>query len=296
MHATETVVDADHPAVLVGTDQGPTPAELLLNALASCLMAGLGNIAAARGVELRGVRCRVEGDIDLRGILGIGEGVRNGFDDIRVTFEVDGDADAEKLESLVRQSGPLRGLRRARPRHGGDRAGRQSLTSGTGEEQAMTETTALASGPQLHADAVSRTVRGRTLVDRVSLAVPAGEMVALIGGSGAGETSLLETLVGRPAATSGSVTLGGVDVGRDRGRPPRCRLRAAGRHHPPRNAAARRCGTRPGCGCPRARSAAEADRVVEETMRDLDLADRAEVPVVHCPAASASGPASPWNC
>ena len=54
----DTVIEADHPAVLVGTDQGPTPAELLLNALASCLMAGLGNIAVARGVELHGVRCR----------------------------------------------------------------------------------------------------------------------------------------------------------------------------------------------------------------------------------------------
>ena len=104
VHAGDTVIDADHPAVLVGTDQGPTPAELLLNALASCLMAGLGNIASARGVELHGVRCQVEGDIDLRGILGLDSGVRNGFEDIRVTFEVDGDADAEKLESLVRQS------------------------------------------------------------------------------------------------------------------------------------------------------------------------------------------------
>jgi uncharacterized OsmC-like protein len=104
VHASDTVIEADHPAVLVGTDQGPTPAELLLNALASCLMAGLGNIAAARGVELHGVRCKVEGDIDLRGILGIDPAVRNGFEDIRVTFEVDGDADAETLESLVRQS------------------------------------------------------------------------------------------------------------------------------------------------------------------------------------------------
>ena len=104
VHASDTVVDADHPAVLVGTDQGPTPAELLLNALAACLMAGLGNIASARGVELHGVRCSVEGDIDLRGILGLDPTVRNGFQDIRVTFEVDGDASAEKLASLVAQS------------------------------------------------------------------------------------------------------------------------------------------------------------------------------------------------
>jgi uncharacterized OsmC-like protein len=104
VHVTTPTIDADHPAVLVGTDQGPTPAELLLNALASCLMAGLGNIAAARGVELRGVRCTVEGDIDLRGILGIEGSVRNGFQDIRVVFHVDGDGDAETLAALVRQS------------------------------------------------------------------------------------------------------------------------------------------------------------------------------------------------
>jgi uncharacterized OsmC-like protein len=103
-HATATVIHADHPAVLVGEDNGPTPAELLLNALASCLMAGLGNIAAARGVELNSVRCIVEGDVDLRGILGLGGEVRNGFENIRVTFEVDGDAEAEKLTSLVEQS------------------------------------------------------------------------------------------------------------------------------------------------------------------------------------------------
>jgi len=102
--AGDVVIDADHPAVLVGTDHGPTPAELLLNALAACLMAGLGNIAAARGFELGGVRCRVEGDIDLRGILGIDASVRNGFSDVRVVFEVDGDADRERLASLVAQS------------------------------------------------------------------------------------------------------------------------------------------------------------------------------------------------
>jgi uncharacterized OsmC-like protein len=104
VHETDTAIEADHPKVLIGNDQGPTPAELLLNALASCLMAGLGNIAAARGVELHGVRCTVEGDIDLRGILGIDSEVRNGFQDIRVVFEVNGDGDAETLASLVRQS------------------------------------------------------------------------------------------------------------------------------------------------------------------------------------------------
>lgn len=104
VHVTDTVIDADHPAVLVGQDHGPTPAELLLNALGACLMSGLANIAAARGIELRGVRCDVEGDIDLRGILGIDGAGRNGFSAIRATFTVDGDAEAEKLAALVAQS------------------------------------------------------------------------------------------------------------------------------------------------------------------------------------------------
>ena len=103
-HTSDVVVDADHPAVLVGGDAGPTPAELLLNALAACLTAGLGNIAAARGVELHSVECRVEGDIDLRGILGIDPEVRNGFSEIRVTFDVRADAEADAIAALVRQS------------------------------------------------------------------------------------------------------------------------------------------------------------------------------------------------
>ena len=59
--AGDAVIDADHPAVLVGTDGGPTSAELMRNALGACLTAGLGNIAAARGVDLHGVTCRVDG-------------------------------------------------------------------------------------------------------------------------------------------------------------------------------------------------------------------------------------------
>ena len=67
-------------------------------------MSGLANIAAARGIELDGVTATVEGDIDLRGILGLDPEVRNGFEGIRVTFDVKGAADAEKLAALVDQS------------------------------------------------------------------------------------------------------------------------------------------------------------------------------------------------
>ena len=70
-HQQPFTFDADHPAVLVGTDNGPTPVEFLLHALAACLTAGIANIAAARGVNLTEVESTVEGDIDLLGILGL---------------------------------------------------------------------------------------------------------------------------------------------------------------------------------------------------------------------------------
>jgi uncharacterized OsmC-like protein len=96
--------DADHPAVLVGRDNGPTPVEFVLHALASCLTAGLANIAAARGIRLTEVRSTVSGDIDLNGILGLNPDVRNGYEKITVRFSVKGDAPAEKLRALVEQS------------------------------------------------------------------------------------------------------------------------------------------------------------------------------------------------
>ena len=97
-------IDADHPAVLVGQDAAPTPAEILLAALASCLTSGLGNIAAVRKINLESVESRVEGDIDLRGILGLSGEVRNGFSQIRVSFTVRGDAPPGKLRALVEQA------------------------------------------------------------------------------------------------------------------------------------------------------------------------------------------------
>jgi uncharacterized OsmC-like protein len=103
-HERTFVFDADHPAVLVGQDHGPTPVEFVLHALAACLTAGLANIAAARKVKLTEVRSTVTGDIDLNGILGLDAGVRNGYQRITVRFTVKGDAPAEKLRQLVEQS------------------------------------------------------------------------------------------------------------------------------------------------------------------------------------------------
>ncbi|MFF0269898.1 OsmC family protein [Kribbella sp. NPDC004536] len=96
--------DADHPPVLVGNDNGPTPAEHLLHALGACLTSGLANIAAARGIELGEVTSTVEGDINLLGILGLDPSVRNGYEAVRVVFHVKGEAEAEKLAALVDQS------------------------------------------------------------------------------------------------------------------------------------------------------------------------------------------------
>ncbi len=102
-HREPFTFDADHPPVLVGTDNGPTPVEYLLHALAACLTAGIANVAAARGVNLTEVSSTVEGDIDLLGILGLSDQVRNGYQQIKVSFMLRGD-DADKLRAVVEQS------------------------------------------------------------------------------------------------------------------------------------------------------------------------------------------------
>jgi uncharacterized OsmC-like protein len=98
------IFDADHPAVLVGTGNGATAVEALLHGIAACLTSGIGNIAAARGITLHNVSSTVEGDIDLLGILGLSDVVRNGYRQIRVHFEIEGDATPEELAGLVEQS------------------------------------------------------------------------------------------------------------------------------------------------------------------------------------------------
>jgi len=103
-HRFERAYDADHPAVLVGGDEGPTPVEFLLLGLAACITAGIANIAAARSVTLTEVEATVEGDIDLQGILGLSTQVRNGYQGIRASFRIRGDAPPEKLREIVEQS------------------------------------------------------------------------------------------------------------------------------------------------------------------------------------------------
>ena len=103
-HERVTTVESDHPAVLVGADHGPTPVEYLLHAIAACLTSGIANIASARGVTLTRVSSTVTGEIDLLGILGLSDHVRNGYRDVTVTFHIEGDADDETLRAIVEQS------------------------------------------------------------------------------------------------------------------------------------------------------------------------------------------------
>jgi uncharacterized OsmC-like protein len=103
-HKTSFKVTADHPGVLVGDDRAPLPIEFLLHALASCITGGIANIAAARGVKLTEVESHIEGDINLLGIFGMRKDVRNGYQGIRASFSIKGDAPPEKLQEIVEQS------------------------------------------------------------------------------------------------------------------------------------------------------------------------------------------------
>ncbi len=103
-HVRESVFEADHPEVFAAEDNGITPIEYLLVGLASCLSAGVASVAQNRGIQLRSVEAVVEGAHDIRGILGADSDVRNGYNNIKVTFHVDADASKEDIEALVAQS------------------------------------------------------------------------------------------------------------------------------------------------------------------------------------------------
>jgi uncharacterized OsmC-like protein len=96
--------DTDHPEVFAAADQGATPVEMVLVGLAGCLTAGVAAVAQNRNIALKSVKATLEADMDLRGILGIDEKVRNGFEAIRVHYEIDADATQAEIEALVAQS------------------------------------------------------------------------------------------------------------------------------------------------------------------------------------------------
>ena len=97
-------VDAGEPPILLGKNDGPNPAEYLLHALAACLTTSLVYVAAARGVELTEVESTIEGDMDVRGALGLDDDYRNGFERIRVSFRIAGNASEEKLREVVERA------------------------------------------------------------------------------------------------------------------------------------------------------------------------------------------------
>lgn len=103
-HKTEFSFDADHPEVFASEDLGATPVEYVLVGLASCLTAGIAAVAQHRSIQLRSVKATVEGGMDIQGILGIDSEVRNGFDGIRIHYDIDADASQQDIEALVAQS------------------------------------------------------------------------------------------------------------------------------------------------------------------------------------------------
>lgn len=100
----EFTADAGEPNILIGHDEGPNPAEYLLHALAACLTTSVVYVASARGVVLDSVESKVEGDMDVRGALGLSDEVRNGFSAIRVKFSIEAQAPREKVEEVVRRA------------------------------------------------------------------------------------------------------------------------------------------------------------------------------------------------
>ena len=126
-HKTEFSFEADHPEIFASEDLGATPVEFVLVGLASCLTAGVAAVAQNRGIQLRSVEAKLEGSMDIQGILGIDSDVRNGYDDIKVTFNIDADASKKEIEAHRRAvAEALGGVRRRHQPDQRDRRGRLS--------------------------------------------------------------------------------------------------------------------------------------------------------------------------
>jgi len=103
-HRSTFSFEADHPEVFASEDQGATPVELVLVGLASCLTAGIAAVAQNREIQLNSVKATIEGNMDILGILGGDPEVRNGFNGIKVKYEIDADASQKEIEAIVAQS------------------------------------------------------------------------------------------------------------------------------------------------------------------------------------------------
>jgi len=103
-HRSEFTFDTDHPEIFASEDNGATPVEMVLVGLAGCLSAGVAAVAQRRGIQLNSVAATLEAGMDIQGILGIDSDVRNGFDGIKVNFQIDADASEDDIRALVAQS------------------------------------------------------------------------------------------------------------------------------------------------------------------------------------------------
>ncbi len=101
-HKQEFELHADEPPILAGGDEGANPVEHLLNALASCVTTSLVAHAAVQGIHIESLESELEGDIDLRGFLGLAPDVPKGYTNIRVKFKVNTDSEnVKKLKKLA---------------------------------------------------------------------------------------------------------------------------------------------------------------------------------------------------
>ncbi|KAB2834994.1 MAG: OsmC family protein [Candidatus Brocadia sp.] len=98
------IFELDEPPVLLGKNEGANPVEYLLVALSGCLMTSLIAHASAKGIKVKAVESRLEGDLDLRGFLGISEDVKVGYENIRVYFKIDADISEQQKEELIRMA------------------------------------------------------------------------------------------------------------------------------------------------------------------------------------------------
>ena len=103
-HRSQFTFDADHPEVFASEDHGATPVEIVLAGLASCLTAGIASVAQLRDIQLNSVSATIEGGMDIQGILGIDSDIRNGFDGIKVKYDIDADATPDEIKAIVAQS------------------------------------------------------------------------------------------------------------------------------------------------------------------------------------------------
>lgn len=91
---------SDEPVELLGTNTAPNPQELLMSAVNACMTVGYVAQAAVRGITLDSCRIEMEGELDLRGFLGIDEQVPPGYRRINYTIFLEGDGTRAQYEEI----------------------------------------------------------------------------------------------------------------------------------------------------------------------------------------------------